>query len=66
MAARYGIPEGEVNGGSVSERWAYVMSPAAWSTNYRHNFRLFLLQENVKLVLEKLAGLRVRNRKRLG
>ena len=47
MAQRHGVPEGEVNGRSITERWAYVMSPAAWSTNYHNNFRLFLLQENV-------------------
>ena len=52
MAQRYGVPEGEVNGGSITERWAYVMSPAAWSTNFHNNFRLFLLQENAKLVAE--------------
>jgi hypothetical protein len=57
MAARYGIPEGEVNGKSVSERWAYVMSPDAWSTNYRHNFRLFLLRENVSLVSKNSPAL---------
>jgi hypothetical protein len=52
MAERYGIPSGEVNGRSITERWAYVMSPSAWSTNYHDNFRLFLLQENAKLVAD--------------
>ena len=52
MAQHYGVPDGEVNGRSITERWAYVMSPEAWSTNYHNNFRLFLLQENTKLVAE--------------
>jgi hypothetical protein len=52
MAARYGIPDGEVNGRSLVDRWAYVMSPKAWSTNYHDNFRLFLLRENSQLVAD--------------
>jgi hypothetical protein len=57
MAARNGVPEGEVNGKSFSERWAYVMSPDAWSNNYRNNFRLFLLWENASLVTDKSPAL---------
>lgn len=57
MAARYGIPDGAVNGKSFSERWAYVMSPDAWSTNYQSNFRLFLLKENASLVTEDSPAL---------
>jgi hypothetical protein len=49
-AAHYGIPEGEVNGKSLGARWAYVMTPKAWSTDYHDNFRLFLLKENTDLV----------------
>ena len=57
MAARNGVPEGEVNGKSFSERWAYVMSPDAWSTNQRNNFRLFLLRENASLVTDNSPAL---------
>jgi hypothetical protein len=57
MAARNGVPEGEVNGKSFSERWAYVMSPDAWSTDHRNNFRLFLLRENASLVTDNSPAL---------
>ena len=57
MAARNGVPEGEVNGKSFSERWAYVMSPDAWSTDQRNNFRLFLLRENASLVTDNSPAL---------
>ena len=66
MAARNGVPEGEVNGKSFSERWAYVMSPDAWSTDQRNNFRLFLLRENASLVTDNSPALRLRDRQRLG
>jgi hypothetical protein len=51
-AAHYGIPEGKVNGHSLAARWAYVMSPEAWSTDYQDNFRLFLLKENTDLIAQ--------------
>ena len=56
-AAHYGIPEGEVNGRSLTTRWAYVMSPEAWSTDYHDNFRLFLLKQNTDLVAQTSPAL---------
>jgi len=56
-AAHYGIPDGAVNGRSLTARWAYVMSPKAWSTNYHDNFRLFLLKENTDLVIKTSPAL---------
>ena len=36
---------------------AYVMSPDAWSTDQRNNFRLFLLRENASLVTDNSPAL---------